>query len=155
MITIHHHPKGRGAIVDVHLGGDSWHGNYRFVTHGLTPEEIAAKHDAIVEHHRLKSERHAGFNRMDRNIEGFHVHGLAIVEQGTDVRLCLRVTTPAGTVLNLDRLAPTVADLPSDADIRRIVEIAASAWRERARESGVHVETVKTALGVTIIEGRA
>lgn len=145
---VHRHPHGRGAVVEVH-------GQYRFLTRGMTDDEIAAKHDSIVAQHAAKSERHDGFNQMERAVDGFHIHGLAITEQGTDVRLILRVTTPEGSILKLDRVAPTVADLPSDAEIHTIVRAAAGDWLASQTELDNHVESVKAALGATMAEGRA
>lgn len=149
--TVHQHPEHRSAVVDVHLREDSWHGHYRFSTHGLMAEEISAKHAAIVEHHRAKSERHDGFNRLNRIVAmpgagDFHIRALAIDERGTDVRMILRVTAPDGSTLNLDRIAPGVGDLPSDAEIRSIVRDAAVAWLNRETASRGHVESVKAVL---------
>lgn len=147
-ITVHKHPTRNAAVVQVHATDDSWHGHYLFITTGMSPEQIKAEHDRIVAHHGAKSERHAGFNRLDRDVTGFHIHGLAIVEQGTDVRLVLRVTTPSGAVLRLDRIAPTVADLPSDVEIAAIVREAATAWLSRESGADGHVEDVKSILGL-------
>lgn len=149
---VRHHPSGN-AIVEIHATEDSWHGHYHFHTTGMTPQQIHEKHASIMAHHRAKSARHEGFNRLDRTVSmpgsgDFLIHALAIDEQGTDVGLIVRVTTPDGSVLNLDRVAPSVADLPSDAEIRTIASDAAAAWLNRKNITLRHVESVRTILGL-------
>jgi hypothetical protein len=145
---VRNYPHRRAAIVEIHATETRWHGHYRFSTEGMSPDAVRSKHDAILVHHQAKSARHEGFNRMDRMIDGFHVHGLAIVEQGTDVRLILRVTAPDGSILNLDRVAPTVADLPADSQIATIVRDAATVWIGRDDAADEHVADVKRVLGL-------
>jgi hypothetical protein len=151
-IKVHRHPKHAGAVVEVRMRDDSWHGHYVFSTVGLSDAEIAARHAEIVAHHRAKSERHEGFNALDRavlvNGVRFHIHGLALVEQGTDVRLILRVTAPGGHVLKLDRVVSDVSKVPTDAEILDLVRVAAASWLAREREASDHVTGVRKILGL-------
>lgn len=119
----------------------------------MSDDEIRTRRDELAAHHAAKSARHDAFNSLNRTLtvggQEFVIHGLGIDEQGSDVRLIIRVTTPDGSVLRLDVVAPTVAALPSDAQIVATARTAAETWIASRGDVRDHLDSVKQILGVS------
>jgi hypothetical protein len=140
------------AVVHVSLHDEGAATHAAFITAGMSEDGMRAKVAAIAAHHELKAARHRGFNLLQRFVDvdglAFFIHGLAIVEHGTDVRLVLRVRTPDGAMLTLDRMFPTAADVPGDDEIVELVKLSARAWLESRATAAEHFSSVRSALGV-------
>jgi len=148
------HRGQAGARVSLSFGSrNEWHGEYTFSSRGLTTAEITALRDRIAAHHTEKSKRMTGFQTLwgqaikvagaDYRLTDCTIRG---DEDARAVELTLRVAAPDGTVLYLDSMYPSVAALPSDAEILKIARDAAAARANEKKVAANHAASVEQLL---------
>lgn len=148
---VHDRHGRRASSVNLNFDDGGWNGHYSFVTHDMTPAQVQARHDEILAHHQAKAARMTGFRQVEgsRKFAGseFEIR-IAIVEQGADVRLTLRVIPDGEKQINLDAVYPDVASLPTDAEILTMCRDAALSHLNRRLVGQNHVNAVKQILGL-------
>jgi predicted RNA-binding Zn ribbon-like protein len=150
--NIHGRPT---TVVAMHLPDGGWNGHYKFSADGMSPAEVQAKQDAIVAHHQAKAARLNGFRSIPQfqtiGKQAFEVR-VSIREQGTDVRLILRVCPEGEAQIELDLVRPTVDALPTDAEISTMIAEAAAAWIADHQRAAVNVAAIESRLGLSVVE---
>lgn len=142
---------GAGALVEIEFEpGEGRSGLYRFYTHGMTPAQVLAKRNEIIKFHNDRAARMANFGavRLTLSIGGkqFKITDCSIRRRGTDVELVLRVRTPKGKKIDLSRVYPKIADIPTDPQLVGMARAAATAWLAEDADSARAVTDVRTAL---------
>jgi hypothetical protein len=146
--------KGRlGARVTVDLAESDLSAEYSFGTFGMTPMEILAKREEIIDRHAKRAARHFSF---DEKVRGHKVrHGeteytidtCVLRERGTDVELRVIARSPTGEVIRLRKVYRSVDAVVTDDDIVAMVVDAAETAVQRQATEQEHREALVQLLG--------
>lgn len=141
--SVHRH-RGVGSHVEIHMhaeGAGEWSGVYKLSSHGMTAEAFASRVAELKAYHAAKMNRLKDFELLraaDIFVDGVkhRITDANLIECGVDVELRLGVSIigAGGGVLRAFTMGrqngliyPSIAAVPSDAEIVRIVR-----WRIEA-----------------------
>jgi hypothetical protein len=143
---------GQRVFLDFGPNDGGFCAQYAFETHDLDDAQIVAKHDEIVSYHAAKCARLRTMSRLPGAVVGggYSIIDCTIWEKGEGcILLVLRLALGGkldGEIITADRQFPTIAQLPSDAEILQIAKDAAAVRASLADAASEHAKRISTLL---------